>query len=266
LHKPLVVIKLGGSALTDKNRIYTPRLSAMHRAAKEVKVILRNHSVVLVHGAGSYGHIPVEKYGLTKGYRDRKQLKGLSATKFKLLELETILDDILLGQRIPIIPIIASDFIITRKGRIDTADLTALKGWLDLDCVPSTGGDIVPDTQNGFAILSGDQIAAYIAVKFRARKLIFGTDVDGIFDSNPKLDRAAKLVPALSISESSRLVNKAMPRTTPDVTGGMAGKIRESIVAASKGIPVHFINLEIPGRLVKAATGGKVLGSQIMPA
>jgi len=266
LHKPLVVFKLGGSVLTDKKRIYTPRVSAMHRAAEEVKVIMRRYSVVLIHGAGSYGHIPVKKYRLASGYRNGAQLKGLSATKSKLLELESVLDDVFLAHRIPIVPIFASDFIVTRNGRIDTAELVPLKGWLDLGCVPSTGGDIVPDVQNGFAILSGDQIAAYIAVRLKARRLIFGTDVDGVFDSNPKVDRRAKLLPNLSVSEASRLIGKATSRTAPDVTGGMAGKIRESVIAASKGVPVWFINLAKHGRLVKAASGGKVRGSQIVPS
>jgi isopentenyl phosphate kinase len=266
LRKPIVVIKLGGSVLTDKKRIYTPRLSDMHRAAEEVKVIMRKYSVVLIHGAGSYGHIPVQKYGLTSGYRDRTQLEGLSTTKSKLLELELVLDQVLLRHGIPIAPLFASDFIATRNGRIDKAELVALRGWLDVGCVPSTGGDIVSDIRTGFAVLSGDQIAAYFAVKLKASRLVFGTDVDGIFDSNPKVDRWAKLLPVLSVSEASRFVRKATSRTTADVTGGMAGKIRESVFAASRGIPVYFINLAKHGRLVKAVSGRRIRGSQIVPS
>ncbi len=265
MQKSLIVIKLGGSALTDKKRIYTPRNPIINQAARQVAAITKKFRVVLVHGAGSYGHIPVRKFGLAHGFKTLKQLKGLAATKLKLLEWEALLDDVFLKHQIPTTPFVASNFIVTKKGRIISAELNPLKNWLRLGCVPTTGGDIVPDCDYGFSILSGDQLAAYIAMKLKARRLIFATDVDGVFDSDPKLNRQAALLTDLTQSLASRLLMKAGSRTTPDVTGGMAGKIKEAIIAADHGIPVYFINLTKDERLQKVAFGQEVLASRILP-
>jgi len=264
LHKPLIVIKLGGSALTDKTRIYTPRIPIIHRAASQVAEIRKDCSVILIHGAGSYGHIPVRKYELQQGWKGPKQLRGLSSTKFKLLEWENLLDGILLEHRVPVMPFLASDFFVTEKGRIVSAWLKPLASWLRLGCVPITGGDIVPDSRNGFSILSGDQIAAFIAIRLKATRLIYAVDVDGVFNANPTLDSNAQLLETLTTSSAARLVSRTTSGTTPDVTGGMAGKISESLSATRHRIPVYFVNLTKSGRLRKAALGQQVTSTKLI--
>ncbi len=259
------MIKLGGSALTDKRRIYTPRIPIIRSAAQQMAAICKNYSVVLVHGAGSYGHIPVRKFGLQYGLQSPKQLRGLTTTKLKLLEWEILLDEIFLNHGIPLVPFLASDFTVTKNGRIVSSELEPLTRWTQIGCVPMTGGDIVPDVKDGFSILSGDQLAAFIAIRLRAKRLVYGVDVDGIFDANPSLDSKAQLLKALTPVSAARLVSKATSGTTPDVTGGMAGKIREAIPVARHRIPVYFVNLCKDERLRKAAFGQKVLCSRIMP-
>ena len=265
LPKPLIVVKLGGSALTDKKRIYTPRVNEIRRAAKQIAQLRKEFSLVVVHGAGSYGHIPVKQWKLGSGFRDRRQLKGLAATKSKLLEWEMIFDAIFLKDQVPIVPVIASDFVVARSGRISSADLSAIRNWLNLGCVPSVGGDIVTDLGTGFSVVSGDQLAAYLAVKLRAARLVFATDVDGIFDANPKLDPRARILTELTAKSARRAATGASVSIVPDVTGGMAGKLVEAAAAASKGIPVYFINLTKNARLAKAVLGQEVLCSRILP-
>lgn len=263
MRKPLLVIKLGGSAVTDRSHIYTPRIIVLAQAAKQVAEIAKKRSVVLVHGAGSYGHIPVTEYGLARGFKSAKQLRGLTVTKSKLLEWEAIFDQVFVEHRVPVAPCVASDFIVAKRGRIISVQLNSLKGWLRLGCVPTMGGDIVPDAETGFSIVSGDQLAACIATKLKASKLIFGTDVDGIFNANPKLDRKAALLRELTPSDARRLAKDAMTTTYPDVTGGMGGKMREAAAAASRGVDVYFVNLTKGTRLLKAAFGQRVLCSRI---
>ena len=265
LPRSLIVVKLGGSALTDKERIYTARVKEIHRAAKQIANLRKKFSLVIVHGAGSYGHIPVEQWRLASGFKDRSQLRGLTLTKAKLLEWEMIFASVFLKNKVPLIPMVASDFVIAQDGRISSADLSGIRNWLKLGCVPSIGGDIVTDLTAGFSVVSGDQLAAYLAVKLRAARLIFGTDVDGIFDANPKLDPHANMMRELTASSARSAATGASRSTVPDVTGGMGGKLIEAAAAASNGIPVCFINLTKSTRLAKAALGQKVLSSRILP-
>jgi len=263
MRKPLVVIKLGGAAITDKKNIYTARTLVIKFIAKELLEIGRNFSIVMVHGAGSYGHIPVSKYKLKDGFSNLNQMAGLTQTKSKLLELETTLNQILCEYRLPVISMLASDCLTTRKGRIKTCDLDRIRRWLSLGCIPMLGGDLVVDHANGFAVISGDQIAAYLSIKLGASKLIFGTDVSGIFDRNPNLEASAKLLPVVHANSVHRLSRTKQDVT--DVTGGMGGKLKEAIYALSHGVPVFVVSLLEPGRLLDLAYDRKTVCSEIVP-
>jgi isopentenyl phosphate kinase len=258
-----VVIKVGGAALTDKSKICTPRMPVIDKVASQIATIGRKVPVILVHGAGSFGHISVKQYGLARGFKSRSQLKGLALTRSKLLEWELILDKTLLKHGVPLMPFRTSDFVVARKGRIVSAELRPIQECLSLGCVPLSGGDIVMDLRARFSVVSGDQLAAYLAIKFHASGLIFGVDVDGVFDTNPRVYRKAKLLEKLTLHQASQIVSKATAHTGTDVTGGMAGKVMEAVVAARRGIPVCFVNLTKDERLVKAALNRPVLGTRI---
>ena len=259
--KPLIVIKLGGAAITDKRNIYAPRISVIKSIAQQLRIIEKNFSLIIVHGAGSYGHISVKKYGLAKGVTTGKHKVGLVQTKSKLLELESILNRMLCQHGLPVISMLASDVITTQNGRIKTCDLERIRRWRSFGCVPLIGGDIVQDTANGFRVISGDQIAVYLSVKLAASKLIFGTDVDGVFDSDPKL-KTAKLLPTVHLNSMRR-----MPRTTggtTDVTGGMGGKLAECVTALRNNVRVFVVSLLDQNRLRDVVCGHNTICSEIL--
>ncbi len=52
--------------------------------------------------------------------------------------------------------------------------------------------------------ITSDSISAYIAIKLDAKKVIFATDVDGIYDEDPKLLPTAKLQSNISIDQLLR--------------------------------------------------------------
>ncbi len=65
--------------------------------------------------------------------------------------------------------------------------------------------------------VTSDSIAAHVALKVHAEKLILATDVDGIFSNNPKKDLNAELREKLPVSELLRWnrrtsVDKFLPR------------------------------------------------------
>ena len=264
MSKPLVVIKLGGAALTDKRRIYTPRTEVVRSAARQIAAVTSRFTVVIVHGAGSFGHIPVMQFGLSKGFRNTRQLRGLSETKLRLLEWELLLCRIFRHYEIPVIPFTPSDYVVARNGRIDTCNLSPIQVWMRLGCIPSTGGDIVPDVSAGFSVVSGDQLAVHIAISLGASKLIFATDVDGVFDSDPKRNSKARLMRVVQAGSLQRISARVRPGTA-DVTGGMEGKVEEATRAISKGVPVFFVNLVRGNRLRDLVLGSKsVICSQLV--
>ena len=183
----------------------------------------------------------------------------------RLLEWEILLDRELLKYNIPVLPFLPSDYLLARDGRIVSCDIKPITAWMRLGCVPSTGGDIVPDLSMGFSIVSGDQLAVHMARSLHASMLIFATDVDGIFDSDPKQNQKARLIRKLRLS-TVRKVTASTGAEATDVTRGMRGKLEEATKAASDGIPVFFVNLLKGKRLQALALGHKrVICSEIVP-
>jgi isopentenyl phosphate kinase len=264
--RPLIVIKLGGAALTNKKRICAPRLTVIDSAARQIAAIHNRKSVFIIHGAGSFGHIPVKRFGLSQGFKKSSQLRGLSETKLRLLEWEVLLNRKFFEHGIQTVPFIPSNYILARNGRIVSCNVKPIETWIRLGCVPSTGGDIVPDLATGFSVVSGDQLAVYMAIKLHASMLIFATDVDGIFDCNPKHNQNARLIEKLTLSETHQVAANMTPDVT-DVTGGMKSKLDEASNAARSGISVYFVSLLKGRRLQELAMDHKrVRCSVIMPS
>ncbi|MFQ6130038.1 MAG: kinase, partial [Candidatus Hadarchaeaceae archaeon] len=69
--KPLIV-KFGGSVITDKRRRFAVKQATLRRLARELAAA--KGPLVLVHGGGSFGHPMASKYKIAEGYRNNRQL------------------------------------------------------------------------------------------------------------------------------------------------------------------------------------------------
>ena len=66
-----VVMKLGGGLITDKSSFKTAKKGVIDSICSEIsKIIANGHSVILIHGAGSFGHLLAKKWSLAGGIDD----------------------------------------------------------------------------------------------------------------------------------------------------------------------------------------------------
>ncbi|MCW8998542.1 MAG: glutamate 5-kinase, partial [Kangiellaceae bacterium] len=86
-----------------------------------------------------------------------------------------------------------------------------------------------------------DNLAAQVAEMCQADLLIICSDVDGLFDSNPKLNSAANLICEVSII-TDEVMKLAADTTNPVATGGMITKLQAAKYANSKGIEALIVN------------------------
>ena len=256
----MFVIKLGGAAITDKARLSVIKRKTI---ASTARVLANHRDYLLVHGAGSFGHIPVNKYNLIGPITSQRQLIGYAKTKASLLKLESEVVSILSENHIPVAPVAASSCLMADRGRIVSQNFETIASMLKLGLVPCIAGDVVQDISLGASVVSGDQIAVNLAMAFQARTIIFGTDVDGLFTADPKLNHKARLISTLDMVELQEWAQKAGPANVPDASGGMRGKLAEILPAVRAGIRVIIINLNNPQRLQRAITGKPVKGTTI---
>jgi isopentenyl phosphate kinase len=252
----MIILKAGGSAITDKRKPCTPRLDVMRLIAEQLRDI--DEPVILVHGGGSFGHIPAKQYALSEGYRSPEQLTGLAETKEKMEVLNNIFIKIL-NHTINVIPLQSSACFITKNKEIAAFFSRPVTRALDLGMTPVLYGDTVFDETLGFCILSGDRIITALSKEFRTRKVIFGTDVDGIYDKDPKKYSDARLIKEFSLKAFSAEIGEI-----DDVTGGMRGKLGEIKKIVHRGVEVDIINITTSGTIA-AAVKGDIHGTRVVP-
>jgi isopentenyl phosphate kinase len=262
-NKP-VVLKLGGSVITEKDIALTPSLQAIRRLAEEISRA-QVSPIVIVHGGGSYGHPIAKTYRIAEGFRNRAQLVGFSKTHEAMVSLNKLVVQNLLDQGLPAFGMAPSSFVVTKKGRIQVFEEEPLERAIKIGLIPVLYGDAVLDTDQVFAILSGDQIASMLAVKMSAKRLIMGVDVDGLYESDPNTDPSAHLISHLKLGQLKKLRDKIGGSRVPDVTGGMLGKVSELIEPVAHGIQVTIVNALKPGNIHRVLKGEEVVGTKIEP-
>ncbi len=253
------VLKLGGSVITLKDEPMTADHEIIRRLCEEIRLAWPM-PLIMVHGGGSFGHPVAEKYGIAKGFTSERQIPGFARTHQAMVALNTIIVDTLLEIGVPALSVAPSSFIITRDARIESVDLEVVGRLVVRGILPVLYGDSVLDRTTGFSILSGDQLAVWLAVETCASRLIFGVDVDGVYTSNPKIVPEARLIEQLSLEKLDGYVKIGKSLTT-DVTGGMLGKIDEARATVEAGVEVQIVNAKRPDVILKALRGEPVKGT-----
>ena len=257
-----IVLKIGGSVITDKNGELAAKTSEINRLAEEI----HNAGVkklVIIHGGGSFGHPVAEKYKIKEGYKEELQKIGFCETHHVMTVLNGLFMDSLVWHSVPAVSVTPSSCVVTENGRIARFEDGPIAGLLRMGFVPVLYGDAVLDTKLGFTVLSGDQLVSTLAVKFNAERIVIGIDEDGVFDADPKLEKNAKIFSNLTLGELKKLQGKLGKATACDVTGGMFGKVAELIPAVEQKIPVIVVNAKEPRNICKALQGAEVKGTLI---
>jgi len=262
LKSNLTILKLGGSVITKKDKPLTPNLQAIKRLAKEISQA-DFKPLIIIHGGGSYGHPIAKKYRITEGFMDDSQLFGVSETHEAMVTLNALLIGNLLKCGLPAFSLPPSSFFLTKKGRIQTFNERILIMALKLGLIPVLFGDVVFDVEQGFVILSGDQIAAALAIRLNAKRIIMGIDVDGLYDSDPKRNPSARLLGEVSLKTLSKMMRHISGSQELDVTGGMLGKILELKAAVEHGVEALIVNALSPNNIYKSLKGEEVVGTRI---
>jgi len=248
--KNLTILKLGGSAITDKSKELTPDLVSIHRSADQVARF--KHSLVLLHGGGSFAHPFASRAGLQKGYTTAQQLKTFAETELYLEQLSRIIMVALLQRNIPAVRVHPMSCIVTTNGKVAKTFLEPFKHALGLGILPVSHGDILFDTKKGFSILSADRLAFLIGVRFKASRVLFGSDVNGVFTRDPKKGENQTLIPEIDKQNLKQVLGSlegSRASTGLDVTGGMAGKVLEASELARNGCETIIFNLRRVGAL-----------------
>mgnify|MGYP001585179995 CR=1 FL=1 len=267
--RDLIVLKLGGSVITDKQRgNAVVRVRLVKRLAREVSEVCFPHAgrrkpphLVILYGGGSFGHPLAHRYRLSGRKLSKETLVGAGRTISAMRELGTRLAGVFLDAGVPVVPLQTSSFVEQKRGSVVIKDYSLIETILERGGVPLLGGDVVIADRRQTAIASADTLASALAKHFHSRRLLFATDVDGVYEHFPPRAGERPLSVIRRRALRALAAPRAVSRRARDVTGAMGGKIRSLLSLRSCEVLV-FSGLT-PGALA-GALRGKRPGTRIV--
>lgn len=146
----------------------------------------------------------------------------------------------------------------TRRRNIDAT----LERLLELGALPIINENDTVATEQ-IAVGDNDTLSAIVAVNVRADLLVILTDIDGLYDSDPRRNPDAKLIREVH-AITPDILAKAGGAGTSRGTGGMATKLTAARICMDSGIPVVIANGRDPLCLYDIMEG-KSVGTRFVP-
>lgn len=264
----VILIKLGGSVITDKTTPETLRPDVLRRLVSEVKAALETSRdrIIIAHGAGSFAHVPAKKYDTMNGFKDESSKLGMAIVQDSAARLNRLVIQACLEQGLPAVSVCMSSSIVTKNKQLHSYYSDVFQEHLRHDLLPISYGDVIIDQDIGCTIWSTDVILPFFAQQFlqhgwTVKKVIHVTDVPGVYKNieKPEVGIFEVITP-----QNKNEVQKSMGSVVGyDVTGGMWSKITESLTLTKHGVETEILSGKEPGRLQAALLGEKVISTRI---
>ncbi len=249
--KKRIVIKVGTSTLTHK----TGRLN-IRRMERFVKVLadLQNsgREIVLV-SSGAIG-LGMSKMGLSERPKDTPMKQACAAVG--QCELMYIYDKLFGEYNLNVAQILLTKYIIDtpRKNNVENT----FEKLISHNVIPVVNeNDTVAIDELELELGENDSLAALVAIMSHSDMLVILSDIDGLFDGNPKDNPDAKLIPVVNeITDDIRSL--AGGAGSGLGTGGMITKIHAAEIAMGAGIDMAILNGRNPSVLYDLFDGKDV--------
>ncbi len=252
----MMIIKLGGSIITDKTQYRKFNKEIVSRLCREISD--SEKGTIVVHGAGSFGHVLAKQYALQNGFVDYGQIAAVARVQHDVRDLDLMVVDELLKVGIPAVSVPPGSCFVMDDGKLITTDTEALRSLAAMGIMPVTFGDVVMDRKKGFGICSGDQLMEILCNMFKPEKVIFVSDIDGLYDKDPKKHPDAKFIDEVT-SELLKTVDSSI--NVDDVTGGVGAKMEAMLRMSTENRECVLVNGSVPGRLYSLLKGDKVIST-----
>jgi isopentenyl phosphate kinase len=228
------------------------RAGVVNRLARDIARSCRKRPLILLHGGGSFGHPLAHRFDLHGKLLSAKNFIGVGLTVASMRNLGSQLAVALLRRSVPVVPLQTGSFVTREHGKLAFSGFAVIESILAGGGIPLLGGDVVIDSGKRSAIASADALAVVIAKRFHARRVLFASDVAGVYERFPPLPGTRPRI-RLDRSMARSIGQVKGKRSGFDVTGGMSGKLRSLLPL--RNCEVTIFNGLVPGALARALKG-----------
>jgi glutamate 5-kinase len=248
-------IKIGTGVLTHEHDL---DVRVIRRLAREMSWLMDERCQVILVSSGAIGS-GVKKMGIAKRPTGIPQQQAVAAVGQPRLMLEYEKAFARYEREVAQV-LLTRDDLCHRKRHLNARNtLNVLLDWQVLPIINENDTVVVDELKFG----DNDNLAAMITHLMDAQVLINLTDIDGLYDKDPRLHEDAMLV------RLAPKIDQAMEQAARDIpgalgTGGMSSKVRTAKKVTTSGIPMIIANGLRPN-VLKHLFQGKDIGTLFLP-
>ena len=228
-----VVVKIGSRILSSERGLHARRIG---RLVRELAGLNDQGKKLVIVSSGAIAS-GMSRLGLTKRPTDLPQEQALAAVG--QIRLMALYENSFAGYQKQVAQVLLTHEDLANRKRYLNAKHT-LKTLLDWNIIPIVNeNDTVAVDEMKFG--DNDQLSALVATLMEMDLLVILSDVDGLFDRDPRSNEDARLVPVVTDLAAAK---KAAQDTRPSDLGrgGMFSKLCAAEQASHAGIPTIIAN------------------------
>lgn len=251
-----VVIKIGSQVLSSSEGIEKERIKGL--VGDMAALQGQNKEVVVVSsGAVAAG---MTRLGLKERPRTIPQKQALAAVG--QINLMSLYERYFSRFHKSVAQVLVTHEDLANRQRYLNAKHT-LKALLDSSIIPVVNeNDTVAVEEMKFG--DNDHLSALVATLLAVDLLVILSDVDGVYDRDPRLHESAQLIPLVADIKRSKKTLTGESQS-PYGTGGISSKISAAEKAAAAGIPTIIANGLRPGILHRVFDTEEEVGTLVLP-
>ncbi len=252
-----VVVKIGTNILTKDKGVDT---GYVRRVARQISELLKTGRQVVIVSSGAIGmgcgHL--EQVGKVKNVKMRQAYAAIGQP---LLMAEWRKSFLRYGVTVAQV-LVTAEVLNYRKTYLNLRN--SIETLLKLGVVPVLNeNDSVSTDEIGSAFGDNDKLSALVASKIDADVLIMLSDIDALYDKDPRKSAEAKAIAAV-YEITDDIVRSAGDRGSGLGTGGMRTKIEAAKIAADAGCRMVLANGRVKN-IVGRIMAGDEIGTVFMP-
>lgn len=252
-----IVVKIGTNTLAKDGGVDTAYLG---QVAGQINELLKSGRQVVIITSGAIG-MGAGQMGLADKVTDMKMRQACAAIGQPLLMAEYRKTFLRYGITVAQV-LLTADVLNNRKTYLNLRN--SIETLLNLGVVPILNeNDSVSTEEIGSAFGDNDKLSALVASKIDADLLIMLSDIDALYDRDPKRFADAKVVSAVyEITEE--IMRSAGGKGSRHATGGMKTKLDAAKIAANAGCRLVLANGRTKN-VISRIIGGAEIGTVFMP-
>ena len=229
-----IVIKIGSSLLINEKKIIRQRW--LEEFAKDLKELLDQKKNIIIVSSGAIA-MGCKKLGLNK--KNLKLDKSQAVASIGQIELMNLYKNIFNKYKINLSQILITLEDTEQRRRAINAKRT-FENLFDLNYVPIVNeNDSIATSEIKYG--DNDRLASRVAQILGADCLILLSDVDGLYSSNPKINKNAKLINKINNIDTN--IEKIATKSIGEHgTGGMTTKIEAAKICQNSGCNMVIAN------------------------